>query len=282
MVETEAADQPPARAPERGQDENVAKQLLDEIASRARLPGGKSAKDAVSAVMRVFGRHVSGGEARRVCNDLPAAVRPLLEDSLVHEEEHAKRFGRRELVARVAEQLRVSPEEAERTASAVLGAISARLPLEDVLDVATQLPKDLRELWVVGEKALPVRHPLLAEIARRIALPEGISPARAFTAVMANLSRRLTGGEARHLLQSLPPDMRPLLAHALQDRGEEPERFGRDELFARVARDVPTDQPEVIAREVIHTTEKYISKQAFKHVRSQLPGDLNRLWTAPV
>lgn len=135
---------------------------------------------------------------------------------------------------------------------------------------------------MVETEAADQPHPLLAEVARRIALPEGISAATAFTVVMSNLSRRLTLGEARHVVRALPPDVRPLLEPSLLDRAEEPERFGRDELFARIARDLPTDRPEAVAREVIRTTERYLSKQAFKHVRSQLPADLNRLWTAPV
>jgi uncharacterized protein (DUF2267 family) len=282
MVETPTADQPEAHAHEPGQDENDAKQLLDEIAKRAKLPEGKRAKEVLCSVMCVFGQHVSGGEARRVWSELPESVRPLLETCLVRRDERAKRFGRGELVDRVADRLGISGEDAERAARSVLGAISSRLPLEEVLAVATQLPKDLRELWVVGEQQLPVRHPLLADITRRLALPEGVSVARAFSAVMSNVSRRLTLGEARHLVRALPPDMRSLLEPSLRDREEAPERFGRDELLARVAREVPTDQPEIVAREVIHTTERYISKQAFKHVRSQLPADLNRLWTAPV
>ncbi len=281
MIEAQASDQAEARAHERGQDENVTKQLLDDIAQRAKL-SGKSAKEALAVVMGVFGQHVSGGEARRMWSELPASIQALLEGCLVHREEHAKSFGRKELVERVAEHLGVSTDDADRIATSVLAAISARLPLEEVLDVASQLPKDLRELWVVGEDELPVRHPLLAEIAQRMALPEGISAARAFSVVMSNLSRRLTRGEALHVVRALPPDMRPLLEPSVQDRAEPPELFGRDELLARIARELPTDQPEVVAREVIHTTEKYLSKQAFKHVRSQLPADLNRLWTAPV
>ncbi len=282
MVQTEAADQPSARAHEHGQDQNVAKQLLDEISKQTMLPEGKSAKDALAAVVGTFGLHVSAGELRRVCSELPTPLRPLLESSVARRAEHAKRFGRKELVERVAEHLGVPAGDAECITAAVLKAVTARLPLKEVLDVAVQLPKDLRELWVTGEHELPVRHPLFADIARRIGLPEGISAGKAFLVVIANLSRRLTRGEAQHLVRALPPDVRPVLQPFVQNRAEEPERFGRDELMARIARDLPTDQPEPIAREVIHTTEKYLSKKAFKNVRSQLPADLNRLWTAPV
>lgn len=125
-------------------------------------------------------------------------------------------------------------------------------------------------------------HPILGEISRHVALPEGGTAASAFVSVMTALSRRLTLGEARHLVQAVTPDVRPLLAPALLDRDEEPERFGRDELLARVSRDLQTDQPEVIVRAVIHAVEKYLSRKAFKNVRSQLPPEIRQLWNAPV
>jgi uncharacterized protein (DUF2267 family) len=124
-------------------------------------------------------------------------------------------------------------------------------------------------------------HPILGEIERHVALPEGATAASAFTAVMSTLSRRLTLGEARHLVQAVTPDVRPLIEPALHGREERPDPFGRDELFARVGAELHTDQPEPIIRAVIHAVEKYLSRLAFKHVRSQLPGEIRQLWTAP-
>lgn len=124
-------------------------------------------------------------------------------------------------------------------------------------------------------------HPILGEIARHVALPEGTSPATAFAVVMCTLSRRLTLGEARHVVQAITRDVRPLLDPCLQDRDEHPETFGRDELLARISAELHTDQAEPIVRAVIHAVEKYLSRQAFKHVRSQLPAEIRTLWTAP-
>jgi uncharacterized protein (DUF2267 family) len=124
-------------------------------------------------------------------------------------------------------------------------------------------------------------HPILGEIERHVALPEGLSPATAFAVVMCTLSRRLTLGEARHVVQAITRDVRPLLEPCLENREEHPETFGRDELLARVSAELHTDQPETIVRAVIHAVEKYLSRQAFKHVRSQLPAEIRTLWTAP-
>lgn len=124
-------------------------------------------------------------------------------------------------------------------------------------------------------------HPILGEIQRRIALPSGVTPADAFVAVMGTLSRRLTLGEARHLVRAITPDVRPLIEPSLQERGEKPELFGRDELLSRVGKELHTDEPEGIVRTVILVVERYLSRLAFKHVRSQLPVDLRQMWTAP-
>lgn len=262
-------------------ERRAANELLEDIARRASLPPGKSAKDALAAVMCAFGQHVSRGEARRMWSELPSPIQTLLEDCMLHRDEKAKRFGRDELARRVGAHLGISPEEALRTATAVLRAVSAHLPAKEVLDVAGQLPPDLRELWMERPIALPEAHPIFAEIEKRTDLPEGVDAARAFAVVIGKLSRRVTGGEARHLSKALPADVRPILEPAIRDREERPERFGREELLSTVARELHTDRPESIARAVIHAVEKFLSKAAFKHVRSQLPADLNALWTSP-
>jgi uncharacterized protein (DUF2267 family) len=255
-----------AEAKDVDRDRHAANELLEDIARRASLPSGKDAKDALAAVMCSFGQHVSRGEARQVWSELPSPIRALLED---------------ELARRVGEHLGVSPDEALRTATAVLRAISAHLPPKEVLDVASQLPPDLRELWMERPVELPETHPIFAEIAKRTELPEGVDAARAFAVVIGKLSRRVTGGEARHLSKALPADVRPILEPSIRDREERPERFGREELLSTVARELHTDRPERIARAVIHAVEKFLSRTAFKHVRSQLPADLNELWTSP-
>jgi len=124
-------------------------------------------------------------------------------------------------------------------------------------------------------------HPILGEIERRVALPAGTTSAQAFAVVMGTLSRRLTLGEARHLVQALTRDVSPLIEPSLHDRAESPEPFGLDELLIRVSSELHTDQPEVIVRTVVLAVERHLSARVFKHVRSQLPTDLRQIWTAP-
>lgn len=119
--------------------------LLDDI--QARLPPNVTPQDALQAVVCTLSQHVSGGEARHLWRALPDPVKPLLERCMLHRAEPPRTFGRDELLARISGHLGVSSAEAERIASAVLTAVSRRLPQKEVDSVASQLPRELRELW---------------------------------------------------------------------------------------------------------------------------------------
>lgn len=121
--------------------------LLEDL--QARLPPDITPQDALQAVMCTISQHVSGGEARHLWRALPDSVKPFLERCMLHRGELPKRFGRDELIARISKHLEVSLVDAERITSAVLTAVSRRLPQKEVDAVASQLPVELRELWLV-------------------------------------------------------------------------------------------------------------------------------------
>ncbi|HVH47741.1 MAG TPA: DUF2267 domain-containing protein [Labilithrix sp.] len=285
MAEVQPVSQRTARAEPSSTDETGF--LLEDIQRHAPLPPNITPQEAIRAVMCTFSQHLSGGEARHVFEALPKAVHSLLDRCMVHRGEHAERFDRDELVFRVSEHLGVALEQAEELTSAVLHAISKRLPAGTVADVAAQLPRDMQDLWVVPKLpvGIPVEpHPILGRIEQSVQLPQGVTGIGAFTAVMSHLSRRLTLGETRHLCTALPADLRQLLEPSLYGRGEHPEKFNKTEFLERVARDLKMANPsdaEVVARTVFRYVEEYIPAKPFKDVCVQLPRELSDLWALP-
>jgi uncharacterized protein (DUF2267 family) len=238
--------------------------------------------------MCTFNQHVSGGEAREVFRSLPRQVQPLLERCMIHRTEEAAPFGRDELLRRGSEHLGVAGAEAEAITSAVLKSISSRLPAQEVSAVAAQLPRDLRELWVVPRLPLgapTAQHPVLTRIEQSVKLPAGVTGEGAFKVVTCHLSRRLTRGEAGHFIQALPAELRQLVEDCLNDRGEHPEPFDKDTFVARVASELrmggDIGRADEIVRKVFRSVEEYIRADVFKHVMGQLPRELADLWALP-
>jgi uncharacterized protein (DUF2267 family) len=283
-VETERANE---REAEQQHDKDAATFLFEDIRRHAGLPPNITPQAALSAVMCTFSRHVSGGEARHVWNALPGPVKPLLDRCMTHRDEKAERFAKDQLLIRVAEHLGVPVDRAEEIASAVLTAISSSLPAKEIADVASQLPRDMRDLWIVRKVPLapPVEpHPILTRIEQAVRLPRGVTGMGAFTSVLCHLSRRISLGEARHFFKSLPADLRQLVEPCLQGRGERPEHFDKTHFLERIAKDLNiTDlvQAETVARKVFHYVEEYVPASVFKHVMSQLPRDLSDVWGLP-
>jgi uncharacterized protein (DUF2267 family) len=275
------------RETEEQHDKDAAAFLFEDIRRRANLPPSIPSQEALSAVMCTFSRHVSGGEARHVWNALPAPVKPLLDRCMIHREEKAERFTKEQLLIHVAEHLGVPVERADEITAAVLVAISSRLPAKEMAAVASQLPRDMRDLWVVRKVPLapPVDpHPMLTRIERAVRLPRGVTGMGAFTSVVGRLSRRIARGEARHFVGALPSDLRQLVEPCLDGRGEAPEHFDKAQFLEGIAKDLNiTDrvQAETVTRTVFHYVEEYVPASVFEHIMSQLPSDLSDMWALP-
>jgi uncharacterized protein (DUF2267 family)/quercetin dioxygenase-like cupin family protein len=125
-----------------------AREVLEEINTRIELPAGASPADAFTAVMCALCDRLSGGEARDVLLGLPASVRPLVEQCVVHRGETAAVFDRRQLLRRIGSHLGIDDDHAADLARAVFGAVKRVLPEKEVHDVTSQLPADLVELWL--------------------------------------------------------------------------------------------------------------------------------------
>lgn len=126
---------------------------MREIEGAGVLPAGVSGAQALSAVLCVLVQRLSGGEARDLVEALPAGLRPLVEPCARHRGEEGERFDRAEFLRRVAAHLHVTVAQAEAIARGVFAAVQRTLPAKKVHDVASQLPRDLEELWASASPA---------------------------------------------------------------------------------------------------------------------------------
>jgi hypothetical protein len=112
------------------------------------VPAGILAEQAALAVMGGLIAQLTVGTARGLVDALPESIAPMFDAYLFRlENEPSARCCRRDFVAHVAEELGVSPAQAQVIARAVFGSIAKRLTRPRVEAVAAQLPSGLRELW---------------------------------------------------------------------------------------------------------------------------------------
>jgi uncharacterized protein (DUF2267 family) len=129
-------------------DLDLTRQLVFDLDRSGALPVRVTAPEAFSSVMCLFAQRLSGGETRELLYGLPRALRPLVERCMLERREEATTFGVDELIANVAQDLGVDLEVAENVVDAVFAAVTRILPREELEHVASQLPTDLRSLWL--------------------------------------------------------------------------------------------------------------------------------------
>jgi len=122
--------------------------IFAEIERAGVLPRNIDVADAFTAVMCTFTQRLSGGEARHVLYGLPSSLRPLVTTCMLHRSEMPDVFDRDELMRRVADHLATDQGSAELVVRAVLRSVKGNLPEKEVEDTASQLPQDLRALWM--------------------------------------------------------------------------------------------------------------------------------------
>ena len=121
--------------------------IAAEIAENTQLPAGVTSGDAFSAVMCALSQRVSRGQARELVLGLPETMRGLVDRCALHRSEESDVFGRDELLRRVAAHLQLELSEAEPVVRAVFTAAKRILPEKATIDIGSQLPVDLRDLW---------------------------------------------------------------------------------------------------------------------------------------
>ena len=102
---------------------------------------------------------------------------------------------------------------------AVLHTLRDRLTIEEGADLSAQLPMLVRGIYYEGWRpsATPSRirqaDQFLDAVARRFPnTGEGVDPHTMIKAVFRVIERNIADGEARHVVESLPKDVRELLA----------------------------------------------------------------------
>lgn len=124
-----------------------------EIEERGVLPPGVHGTDAASAVLCVLAQRLTGGEAQDLVAALPKGLRAYVDSCVRYPLDQAEVFDRAEFLRRVAAHLHVTEPQAEAIARAVFPAVRRRLPSVEVYDVASQLPRDLKDLWMDAPSA---------------------------------------------------------------------------------------------------------------------------------
>ncbi|WP_437799967.1 DUF2267 domain-containing protein [Sorangium sp. So ce693] len=116
------------------------------------------------------------------------------------------------------------------------------------------------------------------EILRAIerVVPPGLDPKDAFAAVMCSLERRLTRGEAIHVLAELPASVRRFIRTCAMHREEHAPKGDTRAFLEQVAAHLHRSAEEVepIAREVLAVVQSRLSARAISHISRQLPADL--------
>lgn len=270
--------------------------FLRDVERAAALPPSVSAADATTAVTCALTMRVSGGEARDVLESLPVSVHALLRRCDRHPSAPAVPVDREAFVRRIAEHLGVSEGEAEGIAFGVFSALRARLPMKEAEDVASQLPKELREQWrraapglAEPEERVPagitpqVAHFVLGQIEQSGALPAVITGAQAFTAVMCTLEHALSAAEAQRFARTLPGSIRPLVDRCAVHRNGPTARLHSDEFTLQVADHLHTDAApaEAITRAVFAAVQRLLSAPEVEEVARELAPDLRDMWRFP-
>lgn len=129
-------------------DVKVDHPVLRAIDARVSLPPSVTAAGVFGATLCLLTLRLTRGEALHVRASLPEPLRDLIYGCTQHRSEEAGRFTRSDFIGALAEQLETSAEHAELIASRVFAELRHYLPEREVAHVATQLPKDLKDLWL--------------------------------------------------------------------------------------------------------------------------------------
>jgi uncharacterized protein (DUF2267 family) len=129
----------------------------------------------------------------------------------------------------VADRLRCDQRRADALTAVVFQELRNRLTPKEAADVASQLPRTLKESWLDNEEPMrPVqrvhREEFIGRVRQRAVLPDDHEAERAVRAVFAVLQRALgsplgTDGEAWHIFAQLPKDLKSLWLDASREPG---------------------------------------------------------------
>jgi uncharacterized protein (DUF2267 family) len=130
-------------------------------------------------------------------------------------------------IRRVADQVRCDERRAEALTFAVFQELRERLTPKEAADVASQLPTQLKGLWMAFERPTRPVHRVhaaefIGEVRRMAALDDDREAERAVIAVFSALQQLLQSpsgleGEAWDVMSQLPKDLKKLWLAAAQE-----------------------------------------------------------------
>jgi len=128
----------------------------------------------------------------------------------------------------------------------------------------------------LGEQA----RSFLTDISQSGKLPPGVTPGHAAAIVLSTFARRVTAGEAQHLREALPEELRGLLDSDAMHASQPPERFDRDQFVRRVSSylGIKSAAAEHVAHAVFDALKHILPAREANAAASQLPADLKTLW----
>jgi uncharacterized protein (DUF2267 family) len=134
----------------------TAREIMEQVRNSGALPHGVTELEAVVAVLCTLNQLLSASQARALCKDLPSILQPVLDPCVFDRPEEAEEFDQPELARRVASELACEAAQTEDIVSVVLTAVIPALSPATVKAVATQLPCDLKGLWIAAADAAHV------------------------------------------------------------------------------------------------------------------------------
>jgi uncharacterized protein (DUF2267 family) len=241
------------------------------------------AEQAARATLETLAERISGGEARDIAEQLPEELRPVLDGDA-----EPQAFTAEEFFQRVQRRERVPILEAQRHVGAVFAALRETVGPDEIADLASELPRELEAMLFADEPLPELDEPgdgpmSTEEFVDRVARRTALDPARARTAiavVLEFLAYRISGGEARDLMQRLPDELRAPLQAGIAAKGRDAAQWlPLKQLLIGVAEHegVPRGAARLHVRAVLETLREAVGDEEMADVMSQLPKEYRSL-----
>jgi uncharacterized protein (DUF2267 family) len=230
----------------------------------------EDAERATRATLETLAERISSGEARQLAAQLPSELSPWLSTL-----EPAEGFDVDELLRRVADREDVDVPTAERHVRAVFAALTQAVTRQELHDLLSELPKDIRALVGMGPEVEIVGiDTFLQRVVDRTGLDRD-GALRATEAVLETLAERISHGEVEDLIADLPVELHEALRRGDANSNGAATRFDLDEFVHRVAEreGVTRDEARDHARAVFAALREALPGKEFFDVTDQLPDD---------
>jgi uncharacterized protein (DUF2267 family) len=255
-------------------------QFIKTIQHKAEI-SWEEAERAAATTLSTLAERISAGEARDIAEQLPGDLGKWLSGANGAEPFHVDEFLRR-----IAEREEVDLDTAERHARAVFIALGRAVSIDELEDLAAELPKDFGPLLDAAERQAGEPHPdevvPVEEFYERVADRAGLDrerAERATEAVLEALGERIAGGEVDDLAAQLAAPLRLPLERGNARTNGKAKRMSLEEFVDRIAEleGVSLEDAREHARAVFRTLREAVSEKEFRDMQAQLPDEYREL-----